>query len=340
MGKALIDQVTLLVPVAGCYDHLESLRRFYQRSKLSLTFVVLDSVVQAPVSAGLKMFLEGPGVVHKVFSSDMPLAEQIARGMEEVKTPYCVLCPQGDFISPRGLEKCVEFLESSSDHAMAQGHFIQHLPGRGKDAPRRFFWGPLYSGQRSVETDDPVKRFQGARREFRGLTLYAVFRTELFRLVWSEAAHIAGSYELAKGAALMLSLIHSRIRILPVFFCSRRATEPGKLSKYDFYRQAYAGEAGRRYVDCCARHLAGKASLDACLAEQTVREELEIYLNAVAPEPSGVKARDKGRLLSGARLSWKKIMSRIAWHLNKLSYMIRFMGPDRDVLRKIAAVLD
>jgi glycosyltransferase domain-containing protein len=160
-------------------------------------------------------------VVYKKFPRDIFITSKIARGLKEVRTEYCVLSADDDFLLPDALKQALVFLSTHNGYSCVHGdslvHSLEEVDGKWE-----FRVWPLRLGLPSMEDDTPgrrLKRFFPFR--YVGQIFYAVQRSGTLQHIWSATESRVQYWGLSEIVPVCLSVIFGKVKVLPIFYVSR-----------------------------------------------------------------------------------------------------------------------
>ncbi len=206
------DQLTCLIPTYNRPAFLRRLFQFYEQCPLPCSFFVADS--SRPDAAA-----ENLDVIHRMRGSfnityrhfDADVVNKIHQALQQIDTPYVVLCADDDCLLPPALEHCVEFLETHSDYSVAQGIMaIVNHPGKP----------PYATAGYSLVDDDPIARCRKMFR-FNFSTFYGVYRTATLRdnfQITTTGLDCAYSHFFPELMLSQLSVMRGRVKVFPEIF--------------------------------------------------------------------------------------------------------------------------
>ena len=96
--------------------------------------------------------------------------------------------------------------------------YFNHSNPNNLNKFRRFNLTPLYENGKSAEEDSGLKRiisYLGGITKY--FPLYAVHRTDLFQIVWSETNKYVSDWGFSELFPSALSLAHGKMKVLPIF---------------------------------------------------------------------------------------------------------------------------
>lgn len=308
------EMITIVVITCNRYTYLERLLNFYEKHEFPFPILILDSSSDKDITPNLSRLMNDRRIRHKKYSNQISFEEKIARGVLDIKTRYCVLNADDDFLIPYGVSECIHFLENKPDYSIAQGFFIQHTIKRNRNGSTGFSWRPAFADQVSLKFDSAEDRLNFAWNGFNGVTFYSVFRTELLVQIWEETSAIVKNNPcLSETMPFILSILHSKIMVLPVFYISREMNRYEWLDN-DLHRKFYAPENCLPVIHCWASHLSRLCSMNFVKSLEILKHNLDAYLLRVV----GITSTNRG-------LVWyKEVIRRIVSGKGVISRGIRF----------------
>ncbi|MBN2638847.1 MAG: TIGR00180 family glycosyltransferase [Bacteroidales bacterium] len=215
----LEDKFTLIITTYNRYQYLLRLLNYYRNFGFPFSIIILDSSSDdiSIHSDEFQRLFDHQRIIYKKYDSKIFIAEKIAKGIEDVSTPFSCLCADDDFILPIGIDKCVDFLEMNPDYSLAQGKFIVHWKGLFTN---KFYWAVGYPNDHSVQNKDPLERFESHLLDYE-VTFYAVHRTEVLKSIWKETSTNFRDWGLHEIFPSSLSMLMGKKAVLPVLFSSR-----------------------------------------------------------------------------------------------------------------------
>jgi glycosyltransferase domain-containing protein len=273
----MTDQLTIVIITYNRYPFLLRLLNFYDMYPQTFQILILDSSSDVMDHQELKGYFTQKHITHKKFDSKIFFIDKIARGCEQIKTGYAVLCADDDFLNPTALVPCVEFLAVNKDYASAHGLYFNHSNGE-KTRRSTFTIGPLnkaHSSDNKTATKRVLAYLSGKTGSY---PMYAIHRRETFELIWSESVKYVSDWGLSELFPCCLSFAYGNMKVLPIFYASR---EPNNFTWYDEerHKKMYSDEKLEKAVDGLSKHLSNvdKISLDD--ARNFALDAFNVYLN-------------------------------------------------------------
>lgn len=239
-------QVTCLVPTHERPQFLRRLLRFYELFSPDFSLSIIDSSTSAAAAENLACVEDWRGsskIRYQHF--DLNLIEKCIRGLEQVRTPFAVLCADDDFLFPDAVSRCVEFLKEEPGFSSALGRTAEF-------SPRLPVWCCRILRGYSIEDEQPFVRCRRLVSSW-FTNFYAVYRTETlldnFRIT---AAHTNSSlnYHIPEMLLSQLSALRGRIKVIPAIYSlmERHGTNIGSASRVGVRPQAE--QLYLRFRDC------------------------------------------------------------------------------------------
>ncbi|MBI4278966.1 MAG: TIGR00180 family glycosyltransferase [Armatimonadetes bacterium] len=242
--------------------------------------------------------------------------------LQWVSTPYAALLPDDDFLVPRGLDRCAEFLERNPAYSAAHGLGVTFVlepdgpHGRLRHVGR--YW------QRPVEGSSGAQRLLDHLGNY-SVTLFSVHRTEDMRLMYREVTAV---HDVAFATELLpccLSVIRGRIGELDCLYLARQihAEQYRHLDLFDWIASPQWHTSYAVFRDRLAEALAQQDGIGIEEAQETVKQAVWSYLARMltakwqaryAPPPGQPIARLRGvlRRIPAMRAAWHSLRALVA----------------------------
>jgi len=212
--------LTIIIPTYNRYHNLFRILDYYESFNFPAKIYILDSSDNICKNLQLQALLRSEDIKYLKLPSNFSVNKKISVSIENIVTPYSVLCADDDFITPRGLEKSIDFLESNFDYSSAQGAYTsfsfndRDLDGTG-----------IFMGLRNdINAETPGERIIQHFSKYYN-HYYAVQRTKN----WQMFSNVVQSAEFtALNLNSLGELLHSYISVitgkhkaLPLFYAAR-----------------------------------------------------------------------------------------------------------------------
>lgn len=259
------DRLTCLVPTHNRPQFLRRLLSFYSQVPPGFSFVVLDSSRPSAAAENLAAVEGSKRHLDLQYRHlDQGFFEKCARGLEQVRTPFVVLCADDDLLFPDPVRHCVDFLGNQPDFVAAIGRSAMlHVK-----YPR---WCKVLKGC-SIDDVRPLERCRTMATTPFFNFFYGVYRTAALCHNFQITAAYSESmpkYHFPFTMLEQLSVLHGRFKVLPVMYSLREyhgtnlgAEIPtGMRPDPELYYQHFRG--------CLTQQLAG-AGIDRSEAERFI----------------------------------------------------------------------
>lgn len=296
----MLEKITIVIPTFNRPAYLKRLLRFLNSYGHAFTILILDSGGEKISDREGVSLLSTKNIIRREFESNIFFPLKMAEGLREVKTPFCVLCADDDFVIPESLISCASFLERNEDYSSAMGRVVTHtFP---------FSWSPVYYGCTGGEEQTPQERLRSYFSGKSAIPFYALHRTEILRSVWEETDSCVSDWGLSELVPCALSLIHGKCKTFPRFFLSRENHVESWYND-DYNRKMYSPEKCDQAVIGIARRLSLRDGIDPRLAEEWVRRELDSFV--------GSRFGGKGNRSIGP---WGRLQSYLSYRIARQKY--------------------
>ena len=226
----MLENLTIVVITYERYDYLKRLLNFYLSYNSDAKILVLDSSAFDPEDEELLEILSHEKVSWKRFSPETFFLRKIAEGSSYIDTDFSVLSADDDFLIPKGLEECRQFLEENLDYSSAQGlsfiHFRNNL-NKNKIRLESLYQDKDYALDDDSSFDRLKKYLNGESKNY---PFYAVHRSKDFISIWTYARQYVDHQGLSELIPCCLSLVLGKMKVMDNFYNLR---EPNNFSNWD-----------------------------------------------------------------------------------------------------------
>ena len=285
----MMSNCTVVITTYNRPAYLKRILDYYKANGTGLEFIIIDSSSAEDQVSNQKTVdfynsREGVKFIRYSYVESTNLWAKWSDGMSKVKTKYCVLCAEDDFIIPRAIKTSAEFLENNPDFSVTLGKYISfHV--QDKNLPsKKFCWQNMYSHS-SIVSDDAKSRLADHFINYNP-TIYAVHRTPLLQMVFPE--NIKAGINLKLFGELMpslLTLIHGKMKILDVLYSARQEDVSYGVKWPTLDMAEKDGRYQREYEKfrvCLINHLA-RISADCSGAEAIIDDAMKKYRQKTMP---------------------------------------------------------
>jgi glycosyltransferase domain-containing protein len=159
---------------------------------------------------------------HHYHYPDIPYEKKMRLILNEITTPYCVICADDDFIVPDAIKKCVDFLEKNPDYSSCQGYYIS-FEKKGK----KILFLPKYMQRIKYDIDGNTieerlyQLFPKTEMLSYSCQYYAVYRTDVMRKIFSQEYEKVKNYGFYDTLFAVTSTIYGKNKTLKIFYSAR-----------------------------------------------------------------------------------------------------------------------
>ncbi len=285
---------TILIPTYNRPKYLKRLLEYYNKyTKYKFSIFVADSSSEENKKINKENILifSNLNLKYLEFPDKITLFDKLLSTLSQIKTEYCVICADDDFILVSGLESSLEFLNNNLEYAIAHGNYISFYI-KDKD---NIYWNNTYNTAPS-SSSDPLERFRVHVSTYPSPpTFYAVHRTDfikkIFKMVTSSGISSTILLELYFAG---LSSIHSKIEILDIFYSMKNTNylreeyipNVNEVINNNLYSDEYD-----KFIKLLSLELSKKTNIQLETSEEIIIECLNIYINNTF-KPNSVKRKE------------------------------------------------
>lgn len=211
--------------IVTSYNRPRSLKRTLEHLysyEVKFNLIIADSSEDLSKDLELQNLINKKKILVKSFNQEISVVEKIVKTLEIVKTKYCVLCPDDDFLIPTSIVKCIDFLEKNHDYSCCHGKYFVHSNFINT---KKFgiFFNDLSKKLISSEQPNPVDRIKSylSGKLANQYTFYAVFKTVDHKKIWNETLTYANNWIVNEYTPCLISLMIGKMKTLPIFYMSR-----------------------------------------------------------------------------------------------------------------------
>jgi len=204
----------------------------------------------------------------------------MAHILNDIQTPYVAFNADDDFLIPRTLKKCVEFLEGHPDYSTVHGEAVLFALKDG------FVGGEIQAtsrySQRALEFPLATKRLFENLRKFL-TTEFSVKRTSLMRKTWQVLHQLHLDNYWGELLVSCLSVIDGKVKKLEDLYMVRQGhlLQTGAVSRglFTWLASQNFAEQHRLFSDCLSRALVQCGALNEEEARELVKKAFWAWLS-------------------------------------------------------------
>lgn len=268
----MLSDITIIIPTYNRPRQLNRLLNYYSRSKFQI--IVGDS------SPDIFPYLKRYRNVKYYHYPNFSYAKKLPLIYDRVRTKYVLFCADDDFIIPKSIIECRNFLNKNSDYNSAHGHYIFF-----EDQKKNLTVYPFYlaSIKLDINSNSPSKRVKHLLSHYMQL-LYAVTKTSDMKLAFKllrENPRIKNDNLVELFQAIILC-INGKSKTLPNLYCAREITPNSARThtqELDVYlNQPKHSKEYRAWFDSITKHLSAREKIPLEKAEEIFNEGVMLYL--------------------------------------------------------------
>lgn len=220
------------------------------------------------------------------YSTNVNPYHKLADATNQTKTKYSVFCGDDDFITPRGINQSVDFLEKNQDFTVAHGQYISFYLRTNKKGRQQFLWNPIYLGKQ-INFPEARYRLFFHLSNYQIPTLYAVHKTDFLKMIFKETIKYTDDGRFGELLPSMLALIYGKMKHMDVLYGVREIIidSGGRTSKNlnDFIKDRTYDRKYKKFKTCLAKHLTNNSQLSIDESKKVIDEAMSTYL--ITSEP-------------------------------------------------------
>jgi glycosyltransferase domain-containing protein len=282
------DRFSVVIPTHNRPERLGRVLSYYNEYGRNLNVIIADSSF-AEIKKRNKKTISLFSNLDISYLSDyspeddimMRFLRKIAEAVDHVTREYCLLCPDDGFITPRGIDQSIDFLEENSDFTVAHGNYIAFY----KEGTEQFLWKSIYP-YRSITFPDAKDRLLAHFSDYNPTTL-GVHRTDFLKMLYEETTKFTEDLRFCELLPSALTLVHGKMKHLNVLYAALEymPTSLGETTE-DLWNFVSTNTYYRKYAkfrDCLTAHLSESPRVDDKDSKKIVDAAMSAYLSAYWP---------------------------------------------------------
>jgi glycosyltransferase domain-containing protein len=154
------------------------------------------------------------------YPESIDIFQKLSDAVNLVDSKYCVICADDDFVTIKGINESVDFLENHKDFSVAHGYYISFDIKSVRRKTQKFYWRVIYN-HKSNTFEDTESRLKEHLSNYPLPTLYAVHRTNLLKLIFNETIKFSDDVHFGELLSSMLTLVYGKMKCLDVLYMAR-----------------------------------------------------------------------------------------------------------------------
>jgi glycosyltransferase domain-containing protein len=277
---------TIIIPTHNRPKHLRRILSHYNEYGNNYRIIVADSSSDQDKNSNKKYIctFSDLDILHlSNYPSEIYFYDKMADAASYTDGKYCVVCPDDDFVTPNGINSSIHFLDNNPDFTIAHGDYLCFWLQADGAGQFQFCSRPIYP-HRSLTFDDAWQRLEFHFSNYLP-TQYAVHRTNLLNMAFSEAAKFTDDLQFGELLLSMLASIYGKMQHVVVPYAAREPSAQRRESLKDFIRSGTYEDKYRRFRECLTTHLTGQSNLNAEDAGKVVDEAMFAYFSKNVMKP-------------------------------------------------------
>lgn len=293
-----MTKVSIIIPTYNRPSYLRRVLDYYDGYKINYKIIIADSSSDENKEQNKKSIKHFPdlNILHlSAYPMNINPRHKMFHALSHIKSRYCVICAEDDFIVPSAIKKSVLFMEKNPDYSVVIGFYCSHWLIKGKKGKIEFRWVPDYYPSKSLTFDNPSERLKFHLSNYNVVTFYGVHRTNLLRFIFGEVKETTLHGRLGEILLTALTLIYGKMGILSIFYSSREngSTSIESLNILPYFHLTWSpffvhrnfNAEYKRAIACLARNLQKQTNLNPDLSTKLAEEALNGYLNSLHRTP-------------------------------------------------------
>lgn len=284
-----MKKIDLIIPTYNRPDFLERILDYYNSYGKQFNIIIADSSKSINKKRNKRIvnsFQKLKILYVDKFDENLPSHHKYAKMLKYTQNKYVCFCPDDDFITPKGIEEAVNFLEKNPLYSVAHGTYISFYLHKNLFGPKQFWWRFIYPFE-SITYSKPIDRLAAHIKNY-NLVLWAVRRTDVVKIAYKEFLRSgADPFLFGELTPDMLTLIYGKMKRLETFYAARQAFStsynywPSLMDAMneDIYESEYT-----KFKNCLLNNLAKISEIPKKEASMIIDSSMKIYLKKTSQE--------------------------------------------------------
>ncbi|MDD4979814.1 MAG: TIGR00180 family glycosyltransferase [Candidatus Omnitrophica bacterium] len=296
---------TIVIPTYNRSYYLKRLLSYYNeyldRNKYKIIIADSSSCENKKQNKKIIEQFPGLGILYlNEYPADINMLSKICSVLCHIKSEYCVICADDDFITPQGIEQSISFLKKNDDFTVVYGLGFAFWLKHAQENKQHFYRGRIIQHS-SVTFSEPKERLIYHLLNYVP-TFYGVHRSDFLRTIFKELKEFTSDPVFGELFLSMLTLIYGKMKCLDVFYTARDKGGNIKSNRQvfwlnDFIKKGCFKEKYSKFKEGLLIHLSKKYQSDALDIEElktAIDDAMSIYL---ANYMKGIKSAKKKLLI-------------------------------------------
>ena len=146
-----MNKSDIIIPTYNRPNYLKRILNYFNYHKISSNIIVADSSNKENQQKNKEIISKTSDLnidYLKPYPSDMNMFYKINNALNFTNEKYCLICADDDFIIPRSIDKCVQFLAKNPNYTIAHGEYLSFYL-KNNDDNKDFYWMNISSERQS-----------------------------------------------------------------------------------------------------------------------------------------------------------------------------------------------
>jgi len=281
-SKAHLSDCTIIIPTYNRPQYLNRILDYFDSFDDCYDIIVVDSSYDSNKALNKELVSSHKRARITYLSSYSPdtyFYDKLLDSLRHVKTKYCVMCADDDFIVPNGISQAVDFLDKNEEFIVAHGHYMSFWLEKDSSGASKFYYSLPYPFSPSVQ---PI-RLRKAK------AFYGVYRTPVFRMFVKEIAENIDNLVFAEIMYYSLTSLYGKEKQLDVLYYAREYMAKDIRFRYetlgDIIERGAYDEKYRRYKQCLSRHVMKTLGVTPSEASRLIDEFIDTWKEQTFTHP-------------------------------------------------------
>ncbi|MFC2004694.1 TIGR00180 family glycosyltransferase, partial [Chloroflexota bacterium] len=303
-----MDAISLIIPTYNRPHYLHRILNYYDKycdsEKYEIIIADSSSSENKRQNKNTVKYFPNLNILHSKHPSDIHQYSKILSSLDQIKSEYCVICADDDFVTPNGIEQSVDFLEKNRDFTVVQGYYIG-FKVRGDVEKESQFWWKYSNANQSITFPNPQDRLCYHLSNYITTTFHGVHRTDFLKMAFTETSRFTDDFSFGELLPTMLTLIYGKLKCLDLLFAARDSgtirihTSPEyQKTLADFIKEGTYNDKYAKFRDCLSMHLSKESQLDIEESKKIVDDAMSAYMKKCYPPKSKLSLRSKTAALT------------------------------------------
>lgn len=232
----MLSDLTIIIPTYKRTQYLYRILSYYSSfKKFDFTILVLDSSPKNfHKDASFDKFYNKKIIFYN-FDPKITFWSKISKSAKFIKTKYCVLIPDDDFLIPKSLNKCVDFLEKNKDYVSAHGYYYNHTLIKTNNK-KKFKLFEIYKNNGSSDSNFFSQRIDDYMNGNVNTPYYALYKSEVFKNIWHDVNHYVKDWWIHEIFPILSSFVCGKTKKINFFYASREMNNYSVYTKENLIR--------------------------------------------------------------------------------------------------------